>query len=316
MEEEQSRRSVVKEWCAAMVRQGYEGRCRLSNLLHDIREDRIEDKDVLQRFFKDVATLCEDDALGCLDVFRDAVVNGNGAYTLKGRPVSAGSGRFSRVVMSKHLREHNLELETTGAPSIKGVPLEEAQIEVIIEGLDRFRRNPNDPAAKDPTYGEMRGKLPLAWITTTDDLDDVKREALGEQRRKTPDRCCADAVRTHLGLLHFMYDRAIEIKYPEGTLNDNDLHVPTFLDGCTSRVFRCRTHPDDGLGRAVDLKTGDDGGPEAVHKPVEFTSAFELEYLGDLPDPFVVDEDKEKALLETFRYQWTPGAFKHLEKYV
>lgn len=316
METEQSRRSVVEEWCAAMERQGYEGRCRLSNLLHDIQENRIEDERVLQHFFEDVATLWKDGAKGCMDVFREAVVKGNGAYTLKGRTVSAGSGRYSTVVMSKHLREHNLELETTGGPSIKGLPLEEAQIEVIIKGLDFFRKNPHHPAAKDPTKGKIRGELPLAWITTTDDLDEVKREALGEQRRKTPDRRCADAVRTHLGLLHFKYDRAIEIKYPEGTLNDNELRAPTFLEGCSSRVFQCRTDPD-GWGRAADLETvGKPGGPEAVHEPVEFTSAFELEYLGHLPYPRVWNEKKQKAFLKTFLHKWTRAAFKYLEKYV
>jgi hypothetical protein len=82
-----------------------------------------------------------------------------------------------------------------------------------------------------------------------------------------------------LGLHHLREDQyLVEVVYPPGT--PEALRAPPFLKG-NDIVFRSK-HGRDSWGRAVDLRTLEDGLPEAVHLPIPFTEQYGVRDAGRL----------------------------------
>jgi hypothetical protein len=73
----------------------------------------------------------------------------------------------------------------------------------------------------------------------------------------------------------------LEVVYPSDTIPSAGcpLHPPTFLDGAGSPVYRSK-RSKSGWGTTVDLISGGDGLPEAVHPPMELTDRFSIRDLG------------------------------------
>jgi hypothetical protein len=125
-------------------------------------------------------------------------------------------------------------------------------------------------------YGEMRGRVPIAWITPTEDLVPIWH---------SPNPAPASTARIALGLRHIPDDpkvRLIEVHYPAGA--PSTIAPPTFVDGCTNCAFRSHEMTDS-WGRTVRLDTLTSGVREAVHSPIPFTDAFSLADLGRVLPP-------------------------------
>jgi hypothetical protein len=121
--------------------------------------------------------------------------------------------------------------------------------------------------------GQIRGRRPLAWVTTTDHLEQLRRDYDDPHELAT-------VVRDRLGLTHYDRDQLLlQVDYPECVYTNLEYAAPTFLEGGAGVIFRAR-FADDRWGRAVDLATLDDGLPEAVHAPVPFTEEFRIRRIG------------------------------------
>jgi hypothetical protein len=142
---------------------------------------------------------------------------------------------------------------------------------------------------------EIRGRRPFAWVTSTTELDAIRRQcADGED--------FASTVRDRLGLTHYSSDHLlVEIEYPDQVTAALAVAPPTFLEGGAGVIFRARKIGAR-WGRAVDLRTHDDGLPEAVHPPIAFTSAFRIRRIGRIvrSQGFSFEEVRTRA-----DYPWT-----------
>lgn len=281
--------ALLKKWCNSMTC-SHEGIVSLSNLLYDAERVRFQSLDILREFLMEVATINEFNTKGCLETFREVVSNGSNMYLCKGKEAPPSSTlQYSRVVTTKDFVEFNILDEFR--PQI-GLP---NRGRLSKKHVDNIKYHLNADEFEDFTTGCIRGRLAFAWVTKTDNLTKLRKE-------NPKDSDYADAVQKRLGLAHLIDDRIIEIRYPTDALSDEKLFVPTFLEGCPSRIFRSYTDNTDNWGRAVDLGTMAHGLPEAVHKPIKFTRKFELEDIGNLPSP--PPDYSEQDFLETLPSLW------------
>lgn len=112
----------------------------------------------------------------------------------------------------------------------------------------------------------LRGKLPILWITFT---DEVENHFQGFPR--DIDRLC-----DRLGLTDFNKDDyVVELRWSVGTADG--LRIPTVLDAGTNAAFSPTPKVEgDTSGFAEDLETGDVGLPEVVHGPIPTLSITDL----------------------------------------
>lgn len=214
-------------------------------------------------------------------------------FSLVGPPVGKGLRRCSRVMVAADLIANNIDPEEC-------VPIQPYPSETEIAYL-KHRWDAGIAT------GTMRGTNPFAWVTKTPAL---------QRARKKPNP--ADHARLILGLFHWKEDeRLLEIRYPAKCFTVDDLRLPTSLEGCPSLIFRSRTAPD-GWGRTVRLDTLKDGAPEALHRELPFTQAFQIEDLGVL-GPLRLKRDVWRswdAVVSALPDAWTVDAIDELEPYV
>jgi hypothetical protein len=127
------------------------------------------------------------------------------------------------------------------------------------------------------TKGLMKTGRDFAWVTQTDAVQSI-RATVGMDGRLPA------VIRDKLGLRHYNDDqKLVEIVYSEDCFAASALAPPTFVEGSPNLIYRS-TKRKDGWGRAVDLSTCEDGLPEAVHRPIPFTSDFRIRLIGRIAE--------------------------------
>lgn len=246
-------------WFAAMeLRES--GRLMLTNLLHAFRSQRLTEQTLaalLQGVLNDWANPSGRRPDAVVERFAD-----RDPEHFLCQPPQAHSGSCSRVVDDVSFVCHNLDVTEA-----EGV----IEDEIPADLLDAVERGLTEEHIR--VNSQLGGRRPFAWVTRTQALRELRDRvtSVGE---------LASTVRDMLGLSHYMQDHLLlEIEYPGDVVEALSLTAPTFIEGGSGVIFRARTSAD-GWGRAVDLRTHDDGLPEAVHPPVKLTPAFRVRRLG------------------------------------
>jgi hypothetical protein len=271
-----------------------EGWVHLANLLFDVLRGRIEDS-LVRQFLGDVGgrIAARGPGVSAVGVTQVAIYDGGDDYLCAGPEVGHGVARCSRVMLARHFGEYNLDWGRVGWPR-------------------KRRLTPGQVAhlARHGLVGKVRGtikgELPLAWVTKSEILADLKVIAVGPR--------LADLVRTRLGLEHYVCgDHAVELIYPDGVPPGTELRAPTALDSWCGRIYRS-CDGGDGWGRTVDLETLADAMPEAVHPELVLSGAFGFDDLGRVQDDGTRVEEVEYRC--SFPVLWTAEAVRELEHYV
>jgi hypothetical protein len=164
----------------------------------------------------------------------------------------------SRVIDARDLVEINIDLKNAGW----GIP----------DDVERRVRQLEELGLKNLAKGELTGRLPVAWVTKTAEIESLREVVKPGQ--------LADDLRDALGLRHLSDDQYLaEIVYPPNI--PATLRAPTFLDGDGALVYRS-VRGKDLWGRTVNLKTMHEGLPEAVHQPVNFSAHYKVRRIGRL----------------------------------
>ena len=256
------------------------GRLMLTNILHAFRTQRLPEEG-LRTLFDAIVVEWVSEGGQRADVLVETIADRRLAELL----CYAGAQldeRCSRVVDDKTLVSHNIDFRELPFRYSDEVP--RRLLEVLESGI------PEGAACS-----ELRGRRPFAWVTSTTQLDAIRRQcADGED--------LASTVRDLLGLTHYSGDHLlVEIQYPDQVTAALSVAPPTFLEGGAGVIFRAKK-ADARWGRAVDLRTHDDGLPEAVHSPIAFTSAFRIRRIGRIvrSQGFSFEEVRTRA-----DYPWT-----------
>jgi len=236
------------------------GRLMLSNLLHAYRSRRLSEPTLaalLQGVLNDWAGPSGRRPDAVVETFAD-----RDPEHFLCQPPRAHSGSCSRVVDDVSFVCHNLDV--TEAEGVIEDEVPTRLVEALERGLTREHIRVNS---------ELRGRRPFAWVTRTQDLHDLRERVKSAAE-------LASMVRDMLGLSHYTQDHLLlEVEYPPEAIEELALTAPTFVEGGAGVIFRARTSAD-GWGRAVNLRTHDDGLPEAVHPPLKLTPAFRVRRLG------------------------------------
>ena len=236
----------------------------LHNVLYDCSRKRLSDE-VLEAFraaFR--RTVRSQPADGLIR----KIVEDDPAHLLCQGCDSPAPAACSRIMNGKDLLERNIHLRQLG----RSVPVLDVAAAI---------RNMQSAGLRGIAKNQMRGRLPLAWVTKTSAVDVLRRMVRPER--------LADELRDHLGLHHLREDQyLVEVVYPPG--EPQTLRAPTFLDG-NDIVFRSKRGPDE-WGRTVNLRTLEDGLPEAVHSPIRFTEHFRVRDIGRLRSSRGVEFEK------------------------
>jgi hypothetical protein len=234
------------------------GRLMLTNVLFAYRTKRPTEKTLRDLLVAVVARWTRDGgrrADSLVESIADELLN----TELCGVP-RAGTKPCSRVVDALSLVINNINHEELGFGICDEVP--PRLLALLEQGIP-----------EGSARGEIRGRRRLAWVTSTEQLEELRRE------HPDPNEF-ATVVRDRLGLSHYSQDQLLlEIQYPDDVSGTLQHAAPTFLEGGAGVVFRARECADL-WGRAVDLQTMADGLPEAVHRPIAFTSAFRIRRIG------------------------------------
>jgi len=234
------------------------GRLMLTNVLFAFRTKRPTERILLDLFVAISAQWTVDGgrrADSVIEVIADDVLTS----AMCGAP-TVPSTRCSRVVDAVSLVTHNIDHEKLGFGLSDEVPSRLLQL---------LERGIPEGAAKS----QLRGRRPLAWVTPTEHLDELR------QQYPDPNEL-ATVVRNRLGLSHYDQDQLLlEVEYPDDVVSTLEFAAPTFLEGGAGVIFRAR-FCSDSWGRAVNLETLGDGLPEAVHRPIPFSSRFRIRRIG------------------------------------
>jgi hypothetical protein len=279
----------LRDWLEQMSLSD-EGLATLSNLLHDFRKNRFERVHEVRAFageLEDAWCNRAPDANPC-EVFKQVLAR----HYCHGYQVPASSTKSSRVMDALDFRDRHL------LPRVAGLPVTG---KIGMRALRRLEKAGLAGVVKPSTFGNRRG---FAWITREDVLESV--------------RSARDATKARdlLGLTHVQqHQHIIEVRYPEGSLEQVRLCSPTFIEGCPSLIYRS-TVSADGWGRSVDLgaEALDEGAPEAVHEGVPFSDHFAVADLGlVLTPPRNASPD---AFLATMPDRWSPSATEEIIGYL
>jgi hypothetical protein len=118
--------------------------------------------------------------------------------------------------------------------------------------------------------GTLRTGRPFCWVTTTEYVNGLRTKHLEFTE-------LSEALIRGLGLLHLDEMELGEIVYAADA--KLDLKQPTVLDAGSNRIFRPLKNVGT-FGRAVNLITLNDDGPEAVHKEASCGDGFACKYVG------------------------------------
>ncbi len=253
-----ARTSTLQTWIGALEKT-QSGVLMLTNMLHAFRTQRISEEGFLVLF----DAICSEwsvhgghSAASIVEAIADKAL-----ATFLCSPATQLQHRCSRVTDDKTFVSNNIDFMQLPFKYTDEIP--PSLLEQIESGV---------PEAV--AQGEIRGRRLFAWVTATEQLEEV--------RAQTPDQGeLASKVRDLLGLSHYSSTDhlLIEIQYPEDLKMTLSAAVPSFLEGGSGVVFRAKKSADN-WGRAVDLSTYGDGLPEAVHPPIKFTSAFRVRRIG------------------------------------
>ena len=236
------------------------GRLTLTNLLHDFREHRVS-IEALSALFEFIRSQWVPDRGWSADGVVEEVGDSEPQRFLCQGP-ACQTRQCSRVMDSKSLLLNNLDHRRLSLLRTDEVP--EWLLDVLEAGI---------PPEAPRTDRMFSGKRELVWVTPTEEVESVR----GQNADATELACI---LRDVLGLNHHWIDSVlIELQYPPEVVAGLQLSGPTFFDGGRSVIFRTRSS-DDGWGRAVDLRSMEDGLPEAVHRPLPFTADFRLRRIG------------------------------------
>lgn len=146
----------------------------------------------------------------------------------------------------------------------------------------------------------VRGRRPYAWIVPSHNLEEQRKAVrsaghpvAGDRRRAEIQHLAANRVRDYLGLCDYGRNTVIiALHYPKGILKKVQFAAPTVIEAGDHSRFRARigVPTPDNWGRTVDLrkladrKAEIEGAPEAVVKPVIFSSAFRCEVIGRITE--------------------------------
>lgn len=256
--------SAIQDWCNIFRKDSpVRARVVLANIVYDCTHGRLP-LSVLRTFREQFAKVWKarrsqpDSGGPRVDGMVAHIVRENPqAFLCQGND-QPDPANCSRVVDARDLIERNVDLKKAGW----SIP---DDIEHRIEQLER-------KGLHKLAQGELRGRLPLAWVTKTAKIDSLRKTARPQQ--------LADDLRDALGLRHFYDDQYLaEIVYPPRT--PATLRAPTFLEGDGALEYRS-TRGSDQWGRTVNLKTLREGLPEAVHQPVAFSAEYKVRRVGRL----------------------------------
>jgi hypothetical protein len=246
--------SVFREWCREFQEHnGPRAYVVLQNILYDCAKKRLNRetlKDFLSAFKASVGAQPAESLIG-------AIVAANQALLLRGTDLPRPA-QCSRVMVGRDLLEQNIQLRKLG-------------FKTPVRDVGGAIRELQRGGLRGVTKKNMRGYLPLAWVTKTSAIDAM--------RHKVPALYLANELRDWLGLNHLQGDQyLVEVVYPPGS--PPTLRAPTFLEG-SDIVFRSTRGPDS-WGRTVNLKTRKPGLPEAIHEPIPFTDQYSVRDVGRL----------------------------------
>lgn len=263
-----ARRRTLRSWLRAMEHTPG-GRLVLSNIVHDCLDGHLH-QHVARRFLRSVVQGWEgaSPTKAPEGIVRMVVERDHPAYICQGQKEIASARPCSRVMLATDFVRHNINWRMMGWPGpFERIP--EQHIARLHEGLVGI------------ATGTMPHRSPRAWVTQTTFLHQIRQA-------HAPDDV-PSAVRDRLGLLHMLgehpsYDlrqeaQLVEVKYAPSAFVQGGLFPPTFLDAMCALPYRSK-RTSDGWGMTVDLRTGEDGLPEAVHRPIPFTSNFSVQYVG------------------------------------
>jgi len=118
--------------------------------------------------------------------------------------------------------------------------------------------------------GELKTSRPFCWVTTTEYIDNFRKKCSDPQE-------LADSLIRGLGLLHLDQIELCEILYPKD--NNPTVKHPTVLDAGSHKIFRPCADTGN-FGRAINLRTLHNDGPEAVHAGVKAGDGFKARLIG------------------------------------
>ncbi|ELS03850.1 hypothetical protein Xen7305DRAFT_00035740 [Xenococcus sp. PCC 7305] len=230
----------------------------LSNIVYDLEENRVPEE-LSNSFFQILElTWARQEIQEPLIAFEEAIKD---EYLCQGHQINDSPENYSRVVDLPSLISYNLNLREIPL-SIEKQPLTESQLS-LLEQAD----------LGEVGKGKIKTGRPLAWVTKTSSLDEIKQNEAKEN--------WASIIRNRLGLecLRNQEEQLIEIIYSTKVVAKNKFFSPVFFDGCVSNIYISKSTPD-GWGRTVDIETYEEGLPEAIHPPIPFGEGFRLKRLG------------------------------------
>ena len=256
----EERTTAFRAWADAASRTE-RGALVLANLAHELSLGSLP-RSVLRRFVETLAELWMSNPSAQPEkVLREALDELGNEALCQGQPPLEAPQRCSRVMATQDFfRRHVNHVAVGLVPDSEGVPPHYIQ-RLESGGLARY------------VGGTLTTSKPVVWVTDSRRLDEMRR-------RTTSD--LATTLRHRLGLIHYGDgQQLLEVVYPSDSVPNAHctLHPPTFLDGASSTVYRSK-RSESGWGTTVDLASGEDGLPEAVHPPMELNERFRVRDLG------------------------------------
>lgn len=155
-------------------------------------------------------------------------------------------------------------------------------VKIIEKEIQKLKRR------KKP-LGEMRGRLPIIWVTKSSELETLKQNS-------NPQNLAA-IVADRMGMGHLTRGYLIEIQIPLNSLGK--LHTPTIFDANFRKYF-FPAKESDKWGRTLRIRTLQRCMPEAVHRSLIWEKSFPFSPLGMLDSNIDEPSEKEwKSLYDT-----------------
>jgi hypothetical protein len=249
---------MFRPWCEQMLKT-YTGRAALSNLQHDLAHGRLPFsvfQEFASRLLLRLSTFTSSAPYLVAEISRADPTT----FLCQGSPPIDKVPNCSTIMLALDFIEQNVDLHRFGWSFSGYVPQE--HIGELERGIGAENLRASIPATR-----------PIGWVTKTSDVQRL-RETCGDS--------LASELHQKLGLLHFTNEHQfVEIVYPRNAFSKGGLAPPTFLDGAPCLVYRSAVR-GDGWGRAVDLASGTEGLPEAVHRPIPLTDDFRVLGIGSI----------------------------------
>ena len=211
------------DWCNAMNLSEC-GRVTINNMHYDCTQDRLDKtrlQDVTRRLEKEWDAHCHKKPVDVLTRVQKCLDDVQPEDYLDWGPrIPKPVDQCSRVMGFDKLREHNLDPAEVVLP-VYGRIFERAIKEIMAKPL-------TDAVATNA----MRTERPFAWVTKTESILTLKREA--EEHHSLH---ASTVIMNALGLADYTCQTyMVEIKYPDNCFECSGLSAPTFLvsSGCKS----------------------------------------------------------------------------------